>query len=51
MSKISSKSLANKGGAKNPPNHGVKNIGSVANQAKGAGKGNIGKSAPKAKQA
>ena len=36
---MSSKSLADKGGAKNPPNHGVKNPGKIGNQAPNAGKG------------
>ena len=41
---MSSKSLADKGGAKNPPNHGVKNPGKCANQAPGnVGKGGLGK--------
>ena len=47
-----SKSLANKGGAKNPPVFGVKKPGSVANKCPAnAGKGVIGKSAPKTKKA
>ena len=51
MSSNSGKSLANKGGAKSPPVFGVKNPGSVANKCpSGAGKGVIGKSAPKKKK-